>query len=50
MELEATDIDKLNSSTLYAIAAPIATGILVYGYSRMREEGGAASHFAHALS
>ncbi len=31
------------------VAAPVVTGIIVWGYSKMREEGGASSNFAHAI-
>lgn len=48
-EFDATDMDKLNSATMYLVASPIFAGIFVWGYSRLREEGGAASHFAHAI-
>ena len=45
-----SDIDELHKATAYAMAAPIVTGLIVFGYSRLREEGGASSHFAHAIS
>mmetsp|Transcript_3148 Transcript_3148/g.4245 ORF Transcript_3148/g.4245 Transcript_3148/m.4245 type:complete len:83 (+) Transcript_3148:78-326(+) len=48
--LEDTDVDELNKATMYAVAAPVITGIFVWGYNVLREEGGASSHFAHAIS
>lgn len=31
------------------VVAPIFASCIVYGYTQMRESGGAASHFAHAI-
>ena len=45
-----TDVDELNKASVYCIMAPIVTSAIVYGYSKMRENGGASSHFAHAIS
>jgi len=44
-----SDVDELNKATAYMAAAPIVTSVMVWGYSKMREEGGASSHFAHAI-
>ena len=49
-EIEPGDMDKLNNATIYLVSAPIFASIFVWGYSRLREEGGVASHFAHAIS
>ena len=34
---------------MYAAVAPIVTTAIVWGYSILREQGGASSHFAHAI-
>ena len=47
--ITASDVDELNKATVYMVVAPIFTSCLVYGYTKMRESGGAASHFAHAI-
>lgn len=44
-----SDVDELNKASAYLMAAPVVTSVMVWGYSKMREEGGASSHFAHAI-
>lgn len=44
-----SDVDELNKAMAYMVAAPFVTSVMVWGYSKMREEGGASSHFAHAI-
>lgn len=44
-----SDLDELNKATMYMVLAPIVTTAIVYGYSKLRESGGASSHFAHAI-
>ena len=44
-----SDVDELNKATAYMMVAPIVSAAIVYGYSKMREQGGASSHFAHAI-
>ena len=44
------DMEELGKASVYAALAPIVTTAIVYGYSKMRESGGASSHFAHAIS
>ena len=45
-----SDIDELNKATIYMVSAPILASLLAFGYSKMRESGGSASHFAHAIA
>ena len=44
-----SDVEELNRAVVYMAAAPIVTSAIVWGYSKMREQGGASSHFAHAI-
>ena len=44
-----SDVEELNRAVVYAAVAPIVTTAIVWGYSKLREQGGASSHFAHAI-
>ena len=44
-----SDIDELNNATIYMVMAPVVASALMYGYKKLKESGGAASHFAHAI-
>ena len=44
-----SDIDILTRASIYMMVAPVVTSAIVYGYSKIREEGGFSSHFAHAI-
>ena len=35
---------------MYMVGAPMFAGLVAWGFSKMRQEGGMASHFAHAIS
>ena len=48
--IASKDMDQLNQATAYMLAAPIFTSALCYGYSKMRESGGASSHLAWAIA
>ena len=48
--IESRDIDELNKASIYMMMAPIFTSAIVYGYSKMRESGGASSHLAQAIA
>ena len=48
--IESRDIDQLNKASIYMMMAPILTSAIVYGYSKMRESGGASSHLAQAIA
>ena len=43
-------MEELNRASLYMAAAPVVASVIVYGYAKMRETGGASSHLAHAIS
>ena len=45
-----TDMDELNKASVYMVMAPIVTSAMIYGYSLVRESGGASGHFAHAIA
>jgi len=44
-----SDVDVLSKASFYMMVAPVVTTAIVFGYSKMREEGGFSSHFAHAI-
>ena len=44
--IDARDIEELNRASVYMLIAPVFTSLVVYGYSKMRESGGASSHLA----
>ena len=39
----------MNKAAAYMVIAPIFTSVLVYGYTKVRDSGGVASHFAYAI-